>query len=239
MANMNRLLLAEIERVYAVQEKKRSLLIIVAQGFTSGSGGSLHIIRSRTKIYPPLFEIYALPGITSQLPSARVPTMTASTFPGTYEEIQVAYANNQIIPKIIEAIEEESDNSFAGDPKGKDTRVPGELIAAIGEWIAIHDFQHPGLPKLWVEGSVLLPNLGVAPKLIRAVPQVIYPKTLFLNLVMEPVAYARWDEEAKPIIVKVRYEEATKYPFKSVEIEPFHKTINVLRSRSLLNTDKE
>ena len=69
---MNRLPLAQIEQVYAVQFK--DFLMIVAEGMTSGSESSLHIWKSHTKVYPPVFEIYEThgdPGSDSQAATKR------------------------------------------------------------------------------------------------------------------------------------------------------------------------
>jgi hypothetical protein len=218
---MNRLPLAEIEKVYAVQLKEN--LLIVAEGFTSDPGGSLHIWKSRTKIFPPLFEIHEDSGSDSETESTKVHAITAKVFPGRYNKIQIVYANDRIFPKILEATEEELEPA---DMSG----MPGntqELCGGIEQWIAIHDFAPLGPPKLSVEGNAMIPHLGVAPKLIRAESQGVDPKVLLLNVITEPLTNVQGDLRPRPINIKVRYEEETDYPFESVQIESMHKTIGV------------
>ncbi len=221
---MNRLPLAEIERIYAVQHK--DFLIIVAEGFTSGLGGSLHICKSHTKIFPPLFEIYEMSGnigADPQAPASRVPAITANVFPGRYNKIQVVYANDRIFPKTIAATEEEYEPSDAVEITG------GNPEPACGneQWIATHEFTPQGPPKLRVEGNALIPNLGVAPKLIRAESQGVDPKVLLLNVVTETLTNVQGDLRPRPVRTKVWYEEETNYPFESVQIESIHKTIGI------------
>jgi len=228
---MSRFPLAEIERVYAVQYKDS--LMIVVEGYTSGSGGSFHIWKSRTKVFPPLFEIYAAPGIPesgSQTEPARVLTVAANTFHGIFNKIQVVCGNDRIFPKIIAATEEEYEPADAGDIKASEAAIGG-----VEQWFAVHQFSPGGSPKLRVEGSIMIPNLGVAPRLVRAEKQDIDPKTLLLNSVTEPLLNVQGDLKPKPVRSKVMYEEDTDYPFESVCIEPIHKIIeveNVHRSQS-------
>jgi hypothetical protein len=220
---MNRLPLAEIERVYAVQHNE--ILLIVVEGYTSGSGGSLHIWKSRTKIYPNLFEVYESPGDSGSNPQAaptRVPVVAASVFPGMYSKIQVLCANDRIFPKIIEATEEEYEPADAG---GAGSSAPE--LAGVEKWIAVHEFTSLGPPKLWVEGHAMMPNLGVAPKLVRAESQGVNPKILLLNVITEPLTNVQGDLRSRPVRSKVRYEEETDYPFESVQIVSIHQTIDV------------
>jgi hypothetical protein len=216
---MNHLPLAEIERVYAVQHKE--ILLIVAEGYVSGSGGSLHIWKSRTKIFPPLFEIYEMPetpGPNSQAAPTRVHAITANVFHGVYAKIQVVCANDRIFPKIIAANEEQetAEVEAGGTP---------ELAGRIEKWIAIHEFTPLGPPRLRVEGNTMIPNLGVAPKLVRAESQGVDPKKLLLNVVTEPLFNVQGDVRSRPVRSKVLYEEETDYPFESVQIESIHQTI--------------
>jgi hypothetical protein len=215
---MNHLPLAEIERVYAVQHKE--ILLIVAEGYASGSGGSLHIWKSRTKIFPPLFEIYEMPEIPApnlQVAPTKVPAIVAHAFPGRYAKIQVVCANDRIFLKIIEATEEEPDSVEAGGSP--------ELAGGIEKWIAIHEFTPLGPPRLRVEGNTMIPNLGVAPKLVRAESQGVDPKTLLLNVVTETLFNVQGDVRSRPVRSKVSYEEETDYPYESVQIESIHQTI--------------
>jgi hypothetical protein len=231
---MNLLPLAEIERVYAVQFKE--FLMIVAEGYTSGSGGSLHVWKSHTKIFPLLFEIYEMPGNPSPNPQAappRVPAVAANMFHGRYNKIQVLSANDRIFPKIIEAAEEEYGPASAVDAG---TGAP-EVAGGLEQWIAVHEFAPPGSPKLRVEGIAILPNLGVAPKLVRVQSQGADPKMLLLDVVTDPLTNVQGDLRwSKPSRSRVRYEEETDYPFESVQIESIHKTIDVENvHRSLSN----
>jgi hypothetical protein len=217
---MNRLPLAEIKRVYAVQHKE--ILLIVAEGYASGSGGSLHIWKSRTKIYPVLFEIYEKPGdadSNSQAAPTRVPVVAASVFPGRHAKIQVVCANDRIFPKIIEAIEAEP------EPAAVEAGGAPELAGGVEKWVAIHEYTPVGPPKLRVEGNTMIPNLGVAPKLVRSESQGIDSKTLLLNVVTEPLFNVQGDVRSRPVRSRVLYEEETDYPFESVQIESIHQTI--------------
>ncbi len=224
---MNRLPLAEIERVYAVQHKE--FLMLVAEGYSSGSGGSLHIWKSHTKIFPPLFEIYETPGNPGPNPQEapiKVPAVAANVFHGRYNKIQVLYANDRIFPKIIDATEEEY------GPADAVGTGAGALELASGleqwQWIAIHEFASPDPPKLRVEGKAIIPNLGVVPKLVRAKSQGADPKVLLLDVVTETLTNVQGDLRwSKPVSSKVKYEEDTDYPFESVQIESLHKTIDV------------
>ena len=218
---MNRLPLAETKRVYAVQHKE--FLVIIAEGYTSGLGGSLHIWKSHTKIFPLLFEIYEEPGTPEPSPQAapqKTPAVAANVFHGRYGKIQVLSANDRIFPKIIEATEEEyGPADAAGAP---------ELADGLDRWIAVHEFAAPGSPKLLVQGNAILPNLGDAPKLVRADSQGADPKVLQLDMVTEPLTNVQGDLRwSKPFRCKVSYEEVTDYPFESVQIESIHKTIGV------------
>jgi hypothetical protein len=217
---MNHLPLAEIERVYAVQHKE--ILLIVAEGYVSGSGGSLHIWKSRTKIFPPLFEIYEMPEIQAlnpQVAPTKVPAIAAHAFPVRYAKIQVVCANDRIFPKIIEATEEEP------EPDSVEAGGSPELAGGMEKWIAIHEFTPLGPPRLRVEGNTMIPNLGVAPKLVRAESQGVDPKTLLLNVVTEPLFNVQGDVRSRPVRSRVMYEEETDYPFESVQIESIHQTI--------------
>jgi hypothetical protein len=221
---MDHLPLAEIERVYVVQLKEN--LLIVADGFTSGPGGSLHIWKSRTKIFPPLFEIYEMSGIAapdSQAEPTKVPVVAANVFPGRYNKIQIVYANDRIFPKIIETAEEVFEPSDMGEMPGK---TP-ELNGGIEQWIAIHEFTPKSPPKLRVEGNALMPNLGVAPRLIRSESQGDDPKVLLLNVITETLTNVQGDLRPRPVRTKVRYEEETNVPFESVQIESIDKNIGV------------
>jgi hypothetical protein len=221
---MNRLPLAEIDRVYAVQYKES--LMIVAEGYTSGSGGSLCIWKSHTKIYPPLFEIYEMPGDLDSSPQAaptKVAKVAANMFSGRYNKIQVVYANDRIFPKMISATDEEFEPAEASTTGVIEPEVAGK----IEQWIAIHDFPALGPPKLRVEGNAMIPHLGVAPKLVRADSQGVDPKVLLLNVVTEPLLNVQGDLRARPVRIKVKYEEETNYPFEAVQIESIHRTIDV------------
>jgi hypothetical protein len=221
---MDRLPLAEIERVYVVQLKEN--LMIVADGFTSGSGGSLHIWKSHAKIFPPLFEIYEMSGIASpdaQAAPTKFPVVAANVFPGRYNKVQIVCANDRIFPKIIEATEEVFEPSDMVETPGK---TP-ELNGGVEQWIAIHEFTPAGPPKLRVEGNALLPNLGVAPRLVRAESQGDDPKVLLLNVVTETLTNVQGDLRPRPVRTKVRYEEETNVPFESVQIQSIDKSIFV------------
>jgi hypothetical protein len=218
---MNPLPLAEIERVYVVKYKES--LMIVAEGYTSGSGGSLHIWKSHTKIFPPLFEIYETPGNPDANPQAaptRVHAVAVNVFHGMYNKVQLLCANDRIFPKIIEATEEEYGPT--------DTVGTPELAGGLEQWIAIHEFAPPGPAKLRVEGNAAIPNLGVVPKLVRTKSQGIDPKVLLLDVVTETLTNIQGDMRwSKLVRSKVTYEEETDYPFESVQIESLHKTIDV------------
>jgi hypothetical protein len=218
---MSRLPLAEIERVYAVQFK--DFLMIVAEGYISGSGGSLHIWKSHTKIFPLLFEIYETPGTLDPAAPAKVRTVAANLFHGKHNKIQVLYANDRIFPKIIDATEEEY-----GPVDSVETGKGPELAGGLEQWTAIHEFAYAGPSKLRVEGYATIPNLGVAAKLVRAESQSSDPKVLGLDVVTDPLTNVQGDLRwSKPVRSKVSYEEETDSPFESVQIESIHKTIDV------------
>jgi hypothetical protein len=203
----------------------KEFLMIVAEGYTSGSGGSLHIWKSHTKIFPLLFEIYETPGNPDPNPQTappRVPAVAANVFHGRHNKIQVLSANDRIFPKIIEASEEEY-----GPADAVGTGVP-ELAGGLEQWIAVHEFAPPGSPKLRVEGIALIPNLGVTPKLVRAKSQGANPKVLLLDIETETLTNVQGDLRwKKPVRIKVRYEEETDYLFESIQIESIHKTVDV------------
>jgi hypothetical protein len=220
---MNRLPLAEIERVYVVQLKEN--LMIVAEGFTSDPGGSLHIWKSHAKIFPPLFEIYEMSGIASpdaQAASTKI-LVAANVFPGRYNKIQIVCANDRIFPKVIEATEEVFEPSDLSEMPGKTPELNGRFE----QWVAIHEFTSAGTAKLRVEGNALLPNLGVAPRLVRSESQGDDPKVLLLNVVTETLTNVQGDLSPRPVRTKVRYEEETNVPFESVQIQSIDKSIFV------------
>jgi hypothetical protein len=232
---MNPLKLAEIERVYAVQFKE--FLMIIAEGYTSGSGGSIHIWRSHTKIFPILLEIYETPGNPGPDPQTappRVPAVAVNVFHGMHSKVQVLSANDRIFPKIIEAKEEEY-----GPADAIGTGAP-ELVSGFEQWRAVHEFAPPGPPKLRVEGTAIIPNLGVAPKLVRSKSQGTDPKVLLLDVEIETLTHVQGDLRwSKPVRSKVRYAEETDFLFESVQIESIHKTIgveNIHRSDSNVKT---
>jgi hypothetical protein len=234
---MNPLQLAEIEQVYAVQYKE--YLMIVAEGYTSGAGGSLHIWKSHTKVFPLLFEIYETPGDAGPNPSAeptRVSAVAANVFHGRYNKIQVLHAKDRIFPKIILATEEELGPAATVEAGAS---AP-ELAGGLEQWIAVHEFAPPGPPKLRVEGIAHIPNLGVTPKLVRAKSQGANPKVLLLDIETETLTNVQGDLRwSKPVRIKVKYEEQTDYLYESVQIESIHKTIdmeNVHRSPSNAKT---
>jgi hypothetical protein len=215
---MSQLPLAEIERVYAVRHKE--ILIIFAEGFVSSTEGSLHICRSRTKIFPPLFEIFENP--EGEPAASRIPAVAANAFPGMFSKIQIVCANDRIFPKIMAAIEEPESSGADAAAGAAPESAPG-----IEQWIAIHEFTPLGPPKLRVEGNTLIPNLGVAPKLVRAEAQGSDPKILSLNVINEPLTNVQGDLRPRPVRTRVRYEEETDYPFESVQIDSIQKIIGI------------
>ncbi len=218
---MNHLPLAEIERVYAVQHNE--ILLIIAEGYVSGSGGSLHIWKSRTKIFPVLFEIYEKAGEAgsgSQTAPKKVPAVVASAFPGVYAKIQLVFANDRIFPKIVKAMEAEPEPAEV-DGGG----IAPEFAGGVEKWIAIHEYTPAGPPKLRVEGHTMIPNLGVSPKLVRSESEGSDPKTLLLSVITEPLFNVQGDVRSRPVRSRVLYEEETDYPFESVQIESIQQTI--------------
>jgi hypothetical protein len=212
---MSQLPLAEVERVYAVRHKE--ILTIFAEGFVSSTEGSLHICKSRTKIFPPLFEIYERP--EGEPAANRIPAIAANAFPGIFSKLQIVCANDRIFPKIIVAVEE-------AEPSDADPLIAA-TPASIEQWIAIHEFTPIGPPKLRVEGNALIPNLGIAPKLVRSEAQGADPKVLSLSIVTEPLTNVQGDLRPRPVRTRVWYEEVTDYPFESVEIESIRRTIGI------------
>jgi hypothetical protein len=226
---MNQLPLAEIERVYAVQHKE--FLMIIAEGYVSGSGGSLHIWKSRTKIFPALFEIYEMPGTPASDPQTaqtKIPAVAANLFHGMHSRIQILFANNRIFPKIIEAAEEEyglAEAVISGTGATQSESVPEQ-------WTAIHEYAPQGPPKIRVAGIATIPNLGVSPILVRSKSQGLDPKVLLLDIVTEALTNVQGDLRwSKPTQSCVKYEEETDFAFESVQIESIQKSIDVQNVR--------
>jgi hypothetical protein len=226
---MNQLPLAEIDRIYAVQHKE--FLMIVVEGYISSPGGSLRIWKSRTKIFPPLFEIYEMPETPAPDPAAakaKIPAVAANLFRGMHGRIQVLCANNRIFPKIMESAEEDfgpADAVISGTGAA-------QLSGGPEQWTAIHEFAPQGSPKIRVEGIAAIPNLGVTPILVRAKSQGPDPKVLLLDVVTETLTNVQGDLRwSKPTRSRVNFEEETDYPFECVQIEALQKTIDVVNVR--------
>jgi hypothetical protein len=225
---MNQLSLAEIDRIYAVQHK--DILMIIAEGYVSSPGGSLRIWKSHTKVFPPLFEIYEMPGTPAPDPvaaKAKIPAVAANLFHGMHSKIQVLYANDRVFPKIIESADEEFgpadaviSGTGAAQPSGPE------------QWTAIHEYVPQCSPRIRVEGIAAIPNLGVTPMLVRAKSQGPDPKVLLLDVVTETLTNVQGDLRwSKPTRSRVNFEEETDCPFECVQIEALQKTIDVVNVR--------
>lgn len=215
--NMNALSLAEIKTAYAVQDGNK--LLIIANGFTSGFGGSLEIIESPTLIRPPMFEIYEHPGNSGINPGdspSQLPTTVAQRFTGGFSEIQLKHRGGRLHLRPIKATD--------GQVGQQSVAVTAGVPDSTDNWTAIHNFMPPDPAKLVVTGKLMMPTPGYQLRLTKANPQGINPRILVLSLGVTPPG------TIQPQVITmtlVRYEETTDIHYSNVQIEPLHEVIEV------------
>ncbi len=159
-------------------------LVLYVEGLTPGFGGRLVVRQSPLKIFPPQFDVFAVPGntgINPDAPPAPQHTTAAFAFPYPSDEDEVVLHDQAGAHtlKIISVREGEG-----GDGRGDEAGSAAQPLRC--EWKAVQDLMPPGPFPLTVKGTCDMPTPGYRLSLERAVPQGINPAILILELVTTP-----------------------------------------------------
>ncbi len=182
---MSRFQLADVSQAVALQHEKK--LVLYVEGTTTGYGGSFYIFRSPTRIYPPAFFVYEIPG-NPGTPGPQVETVTkaAVAFDGAYGRLSLHGASGRMDLRAVTVAD------YAPDASGLGASALGAPTADGGEkddetdWTAYHNFQPGSKPRLTVRGKVFVPSSGYTATLIEHVPQGFNPAILLLDLKLTP-----------------------------------------------------
>ncbi|MFA4973033.1 MAG: hypothetical protein WC683_10485 [bacterium] len=220
---MSVLPLAHVSRVVAIQH--RDSLYLSVTGHARGFDGTLELVRSPTRIYPPLFFVYERPGncgITGECPPDHEATV-ARAFAGHFREIQVRTADSTLHPPVLqvrdpEPVDSASEAATLVEPAAADRQGPGW-------WAWENTMPGPGSQKsLHVLGLVMMPTPGYVLKLVKAQPQGFNPNVLILDL-----AITRPSGLVTQVLTltRVEFEEASERLYSHVHIRPIGVTMPV------------
>jgi len=189
---MSSLPLAHVSRVVAIQH--RATLYLSVAGRTSGFDGTLEIVKSDTRIYPPMFSVFEVPGncgITGECPPDHEVTL-GKAFAGHYRNIQVVTADGILHPPVTSVRDPDPAAQAAGSAGPTENGLTASspdtpLETRVGPgWWAWEDMMPGGPRSLHVVGQIMMPTPGYKLTLTRSEPQGINPTVLLLDLKETP-----------------------------------------------------